>query len=132
MLAAYEACGNRGATSPRTLDTFTMDEPGGMTFAQAWAIQNTPFRLMSMTCLNCSGVSRTAERASPIPALFTRPSTCPNSAMAKSTRAAQASGSATSVGAARTCAPPGREFARHLVQALRAPSRRARPGRRPR
>ncbi len=128
--------------SPRTLDTFTMDEPGGITVAQACAIQNTPFRLMSMTCLNCSRVSLMAEPAAPIPALFTSPSTCPNSAMAKSTSAAQASGSATSVGRARTCAPPAasspatssRRSARRPASTTRPPTAltaRAKPTPRP-
>ena len=50
-----------------------------------------------MTERNWSGVSRVAGAAVPIPALLTRMSTLPNSAMAASTRAWQSSTFATSV-----------------------------------
>ena len=50
-----------------------------------------------MTSRNCSGVSRVAGYAVPMPALFTRMSTVPNSASVASTRAWQSSGRATSV-----------------------------------
>src|SRR5687768_16913217 len=50
-----------------------------------------------MTWRNCSGVSRVAGTAVPTPALFTRMSTRPNSAIAASTSAWQSSGRATSV-----------------------------------
>ena len=50
-----------------------------------------------MTCRNCSGVSRVAGAAVPTPALLTRTSTRPNSAIAASTSAVQSSGTDTSV-----------------------------------
>ena len=54
-----------------------------------------------MTCRNCSGVSRVAGTAVPMPALLTRTSTRPNSLIAASTSAVHESGSATSVATAR-------------------------------
>ena len=50
-----------------------------------------------MTWRNCSGVSRVAGTAVPIPALLTRMSTRPSSAIAASTSAWQSSGEETSV-----------------------------------
>ena len=50
-----------------------------------------------MTSRNCSGVSRVAGTAVPMPALLTRMSTRPNSSMASATRSVHDCGSATSV-----------------------------------
>src|SRR6476660_2199078 len=58
-----------------------------------------------MTCRNCSGVSRVAGTAVPIPALLTRMSTRPNSSIASATRFVHESGSATSVATVRARRP---------------------------
>ena len=74
-----------------------MELPGCITFAHACAAQYEPFRLMSMTARNSSGVSRVAGTAVPNPALLTSTSTWPNSFTAASTIAWHCAGSATSV-----------------------------------
>ena len=61
-----------------------------------------------MTWRNCSGVSRVAGTAVPIPALLTSTSTRPSSAIAASTRAVQDSGSLTSVVTVSTRRPVAR------------------------
>src|SRR5664280_810712 len=99
LLAAYAACGSAAVVCPNTLPMLTIELPGFITRPQACAIQYEPFRLMSMTCRNCSGVSMLAGTAVPMPALLTRMSTRPNSSIARRTSALQSSGTATSVGA---------------------------------
>src|SRR6476661_3272854 len=83
------------------LEILMIELPGCMTRPHAWAAQYEPARLMSMTERNCSGVSRVAGKAVAIPALLTRTSTRPNSAIAASTIAAHLSRSAISVATAR-------------------------------
>ena len=61
-----------------------------------------------MTWRNCSGVSRVAGTAVPIPALLTRMSTRPSSAIAASTSAVHDSGSLTSVVTVRARRPVSR------------------------
>src|SRR5579863_10250930 len=97
LLAAYDACGNLGATSPSTLDTLTIDEPGGITGAQACAIQNVPERFTSITLENDSGVSHDAGTTTPTPALLISTSIRPNSSTARRATARQSSGTLTSV-----------------------------------
>src|SRR5450756_3128959 len=72
LLAAYAACGSAAVVCPNTLPMLTIELPGFITRPQACAIQYEPFRLMSMTCRNCSGVSMLAGTAVPMPALLTR------------------------------------------------------------
>ena len=85
-----------------------MEEPDGISGAQAWAIQKVPLRFTSMTWRNDSGVSRDAGTAVPTPALLTSTSTRPSSCSATAATAWQSSGELTS---AATVNDPGTRLA---------------------
>src|SRR4051794_29976892 len=71
----------------------------------AWAMKYEPFRLMSMTRRNSSGVSRVAGTAVPTPALLMRTSTPPSCSTVSATTRSQSSGLATSAAIARQRRP---------------------------
>src|SRR5450756_3085192 len=65
LLAAYAACGSAAVVCPNTLPMLTIELPGFITRPQACAIQYEPFRLMSITCRNCSGAVPAGDRHQP-------------------------------------------------------------------
>src|SRR6185369_8874611 len=77
---------------------------------------------MSITDLNCSGVSRVAGTAVPTPALLTRMSTLPNMRIVASTSSRHSSGLVTSV---RTTRAPRPVFSTSLRVPVNRSSRRA-------
>ena len=74
-----------------------------------------------MTCRNCSGVSRVAGTAVPIPALLTSTSTRPNSAIAGLDQRRARLGSATSVADRQRPAAGARTQCGGLLEPLHAP-----------